>query len=516
MVMHFNKKYAIWVIAAALIGAGWYYFSRGETQSPYDTVVAERGELLQEVDVTGKIKPQKEASLAFEKGGRITHVYKDVGDTVFAGEQIARLDGGGIYASLLQAQANLETEQIKLEELKRGTRPEEITIQETKVSNAESALLEAKKDVVNKIQDAFVKSDDAVRNQTDQLFANPRTPNPKFSFYTKNQQLVTDVEWERFVVEQALLDWDTAQNVLMGKEDLGGDIDIAKNNLQTIRAFLDKVALLVNSLEPSASLLQATIDGYKADIAAARANVSLATINISTAESSFNAAQSALSLEKNQLTLLRSGTREEQVRAQEARVKSAEAQVLNAQAQYDDTILRAPFSGVVTLQKAKVGEIATAGAPVVSLISEDRYEIEAFIPEADIAVVKIDDKATLTLDAYSTDLVFEARVYAIDPAGTIIEGVATYKVALELIDGDDLIKSGMTADVSISTNRRQDVIAVPARSISTKDGKQYVRILAGGDVQEREVETGLRGSDGRVEIVSGIQEGEEVIVFERR
>ena len=71
----------------------------------------------------------------------------------------------------------------------------------------------------------------------------------------------------------------------------------------------------------------------------------------------------------------------------------------------------------------------------------------------------------------------------------------------------------MTANVDIRTDERTDVIAVPRRAVITKDGDKIVRILEGDTIKEISVVTGLRGSDGRIEIISGISEGDKVIVF---
>ncbi|MCR4306410.1 MAG: HlyD family efflux transporter periplasmic adaptor subunit, partial [Candidatus Yonathbacteria bacterium] len=160
-------------------------------------------------------------------------------------------------------------------------------------------------------------------------------------------------------------------------------------------------------------------------------------------------------------------------------------------------------------------EVVSPAVVMVRIISESRFEIEALVPEADIANVKLGDKATFTLDAYGDEESFEALVQRIDPAETVVEGVSTYKVILEFIDREGKVKSGMTADVSILTDKREGVIALPTRAVSVNEGEQSVRVLhKDGTIETRKVTTGLRGSLGKTVILSGIEEGEEVIVFE--
>ena len=135
------------------------------------------------------------------------------------------------------------------------------------------------------------------------------------------------------------------------------------------------------------------------------------------------------------------------------------------------------------------------------------------MPEADIAKVSVGNTSIVTLDAYGRDVVFEAKVVAIDPAETIVDGVATYKVTFQFIEDDERIKSGMTANIDITSDNRENVIAVPQRSIIRKNGDKFVRILDGNNVKEIKVETGLYGSDGNIEIIRGINEGDKVITF---
>ena len=124
-----------------------------------------------------------------------------------------------------------------------------------------------------------------------------------------------------------------------------------------------------------------------------------------------------------------------------------------------------------------------------------------------------------TLDAYGDAVVFSAKVTQIDPSETLIEGVPTYKVSFIFITNyKNRVKPGMTADISIITNKRENVIAIKQRAIIVKDGKKTVRILTEQpereiSVEELEVSTGLYGSNGLVEITEGIREGDKVIVF---
>ncbi|MDO8520699.1 MAG: hypothetical protein Q7S52_01155 [bacterium] len=82
-------------------------------------------------------------------------------------------------------------------------------------------------------------------------------------------------------------------------------------------------------------------------------------------------------------------------------------------------------------------------------------------------------------------------------------------------ENDERIRSGMTANIEIATDRRDGVLVIPSRSVTTNNGAKYVRTFENGIAIEKSVELGLRGSDGVVEVLSGLSEGEQVITFER-
>ncbi len=220
---------------------------------------------------------------------------------------------------------------------------------------------------------------------------------------------------------------------------------------------------------------------------------------------------------ERELDLLRAGKTAEDIVAQEARVLQAEARVRSAEAEIEKTIIRAPITGIVTEENVDPGEAVTANVVMVKLLSASGFNVESFIPEVDIAKVSAGDNAAITLDAYGSDVLFPARVGRIDPRETMIDGVATYKVTFDFDQRDERIRAGMTANIDILTEEKKDVLAVPQRAVKAKNGGKYVDILGadGKTAAAVLVQTGLKGSDGNIEIISGITEGQSVVVFSK-
>ncbi|MDP3997067.1 MAG: efflux RND transporter periplasmic adaptor subunit [Candidatus Andersenbacteria bacterium] len=173
--------------------------------------------------------------------------------------------------------------------------------------------------------------------------------------------------------------------------------------------------------------------------------------------------------------------------------------------------LTAPFDGVVTARQVKTGELAVAGASVFSIATVDSLKITAQVSETDALKLAVSQPASITFDAIPGTFSIDTKVSKIAPAAVVIEGVPTYEVTLSITDPTRL-KPGLTANVTVHSGRRDNVIAVPRRAIITRDDKQYVRILHDdGSITEQAITTGLDGSDGTTEVTSGINEGEKVI-----
>jgi len=510
--MKLTKK-QIYIIGTVILLAGLGYLIFGRSKTPvYSYIEIKKGDVVQEVSVTGRVKPSDDVSLAFERGGRISSIDVKVGDKVYRGRALMHLDNSELLAQLAGAEANLKAQQAKLDELKKGTRPEEIKIQEIKVANAQIVISDAKNSAINDLRDSYIKADDAIHNKVDQIFNNPKSQNPVLSFSMVDPQLKIDLEWERLIMESMFSGWKTSLEKLLVSSDIALSISEGQRNLDQVDSFLGKAASVVNSLLANSEVSQTSIDAWKLAIATARTNVSTAIISITDAEQALATANSDLSVEENDLILAKAGTIPEQISAQEAQVDKAGADIDLYKVQIAKTYLRSPIDGVVTKQDTKLGEIVSANVIIVSVISDQKYEMEVNVPEADIAKVKIGNSAKVTLDAYGSDVIFDAHVVSIEPAETIIEGVATYKTTLQFDKKEDIVKSGMTANIDILTNKKTDVLVAPQRSIISKDGQRFVLIdVSGAQPEQKKIEIGLRGSNGMSEVVSGLVEGEKII-----
>jgi HlyD family secretion protein len=131
------------------------------------------------------------------------------------------------------------------------------------------------------------------------------------------------------------------------------------------------------------------------------------------------------------------------------------------------------------------------------------------VDELDIAKAKVGQRAQITLDAIPGK-VYQGQVTKINPEGIFKNDIATFEVTVQVEQPEGLM-AGMNASVNIVVEEKKNVLWVPAQAVRVQRGQAYVQILQGGQPVQKEVEIGLRTSQ-QVEVVRGLQEGEQVIV----
>lgn len=494
-----KSHFILLLVAVAIIAAGGYWLWGRNGEEPKEEIVTvTRGTLTQEVSVTGRVKPAESVLLAFERSGRVASVSVAVGNRVSSGQVLASLFNADLAASLADAEANVKKEEAKLAELKRGTRPEELAVQEVKVREARQVLFDA-------IQDGYRKADDAIHNKVDQFIDNARSASPHVTVMVPDGSLRSLVENERTLRELSLVAWSDSLATLSVTDDIFTEAVQTRTALSEIRAFLDRVALALASAVPSSSISQSTINGYRTDVMTARTNVNAAISSLASAESD-------VAVKISELALKRAGIASEQIAAQEAALEQARAKVASAQAEFVKTRIVSPMRGIVTQKNTNVGEIVSAQTIVFSLNSDSAFQMEANVPEADIAKISVGNHTRVSLDAYGNDIVFQARVMQIDPAETIVDGVATYRVEFQFVQEDSRIKSGMTANIDIETAKKEGILLLPQRAVFRKNGDMVVRIRDASGVRDAVIKTGIRGSDGMVEILEGLRERDIAVI----
>lgn len=504
-----KSKTFIFVALILLIGGGYLVYKKRNAVEP-QFVAVKRMDIVEDVSITGTVKSKEAVSLGFETSGKIGQIFVKVGDKVNAGSPLVFLQNNDLRADISQAEANLKSAQAVLGALVRGSRPEQIELEKTKIKNAKQALKDAETSLGAQLISVFTAVNDAVENRTDQFFTNPRSTTPTINFSVADSALKNKIEDGRYRLEKIFPIWRDNLNLLQaGSIDLETMIAYSTANLLEVGTFLDNVSRAVNTLTTAYNYSQTTIDGWKADVATARTNINSALSGSATYAEGWRSAKSAVALEEEQLNILLAGSDPFDVKSQEAKVMASEASLEKLNVSFNKTELLASTVGVVTMIDAKVGESVTAGVPVVKIIGEGDYEVEANVPETDIGRVHLLSPVTITFDAYPGEKFF-GIVSQVDPAETIIDGVVSYKIKIAFDKPDTRIKSGLTTNLEIQSNKKIGVLSLPQTTVTETDTGATVKKKTGTSVADVPVKIGARDRDGNVEITSGLAEGDQI------
>lgn len=540
------------VIILIILVAGAYFLFRGSHAPAYSFVAVKSGEIQEEADLTGNVKPAESVDLAFERSAKIAAANFKVGDQVKAGEIIASLNSSDLAAQLMQAQAARDVQAAMLKNLQAGTRPEDIQVSAIAVQNAQNSIVDAQNNLRNAenkanndlatlysksndiLNDAYAKAFDALYNKTDGIFNNASSGHASLTFQLNDSALKNTVEMKRQSVNQELAAMKTGiDNLSSDQTAIDSGLSQALAPLGVIRDYLNQLNDALNFAVTSSLTPQEQILAYKSSMSLGIAGINTAITNINnqikaiatqkitnqnslaTAQAQLNQAENNLALAQKQLTLKQAGATAEQIAAQAAAVNQAAAAVENIRAQLAKSILTSPLDGTISRQDAKAGEIAPLNTPLISIISNSKFQIDAQAPEADIEKIKIGQTAEVTLDADNSQKIFSAKVIAVDPAKTVINGATTYKVTLEFLEDDPLIKDGLTANIKINTESKTQALLVPTSSIIKTYDKQVVLVDNGSDgITQKIVTTGI-SQNGLTEILTGLSQGERVAIFGR-
>jgi HlyD family secretion protein len=270
--------------------------------------------------------------------------------------------------------------------------------------------------------------------------------------------------------------------------------------------FADAAQALVEATNLSAT----TITAYKTSLATGLNAVNTASTNLSTLNQNIASQKFLVAQRQAELNLKMAGSTPEDIQGQQAQVAQAQASAQSIQVKIAKSALVSPFAGVVSVNNTKVGKIATAGTVLVSVISDNNLEIDANIPEVDIGRVSVGNAVNVTFDAFPNET-FTGKIFYMDPAQTVTQGVVAYKIKVALDKTDPRVRSGLTANLIIKNKEKNNVLVLPQFAILQTDKGNFVQVLENGKPMQKPVTLGIRDQNGNTEILSGVSEGQQVL-----
>ncbi len=226
---------------------------------------------------------------------------------------------------------------------------------------------------------------------------------------------------------------------------------------------------------------------------------------------------------EDNLRLLRNGSRAEDITVAEAQLQEARAQKQGTQVRLEDTFIRAPFAGIITQKFATEGAFVTpttsasdassaTSSAIVALAKG--LQVVAEVPEVDIGEITPGQQVEVVADAYP-DQTFEGRVERVAPEAIQdrSRGDFTYfEVVIELVSGQEELKSGMKTDVTFVGDNLQEALVVPSVAIVSQDGQPGVLVTdEAGEIRFRRVTLGSQVGN-QIQILEGVASGDRIFL----
>lgn len=246
---------------------------------------------------------------------------------------------------------------------------------------------------------------------------------------------------------------------------------------------------------------QAQVASQRAGLEKAKADLAIAKLNLD---------NNRRLLERNFIAQNVLDTSQSTFDAAVAGVKLAEAQLRLAEIGLQDSVVRAPFAGIISRRLAEPGEKVSSDSPLLGLVDLTQLELQASAPASEIPSVKPGQKAQVRVDGYG-DQRFEATVARINPATE--QGSRSILIYLSLDNSAGLLRGGMFAQGELVIGQSGEGPVVPVAAIRSEAGLKYVMAVVDGKLQQKSVKLGLTTEDNAlVEVLEGLKTGEVVVV----
>lgn len=422
------------------------------------TVPVERQTLPIAISANGNIQAERSINISPKNSGILKRLLVKEGDLVKQGQIIAYMDDSNLQGQLTQAKGQLAQAQANLQKLLAGNRPQDIAQAQAQLEQTEASLQQLLSG--NRPQD--IAQAQARLQETQAIF------NQKEDDFRRNQQLYQAGAISLQTVNQNRADRDSAQ----------AQVKAAQQALELQKA----------GARPE-------------EISQARARVKQ---------------------QQEAVALLKAGNRPEDIDVARAQVTSAKGALQSIQAQINDTIIRAPFDGVVTKKFADPGSFVTpttsassvAGAASNSILTlASTNQVVANLSENNIAQIRLGQDVKIKADAYPGKT-FEGKVSQIAAQATVQQNVTSFEVKVALPDAESqkLLRSGMNVEAEFQAGELNNAIVVPTVAVVRQQRATGV-FVAGADNKPvfTRIETGVTVNN-KTEVKSGLQGNERVLI----
>jgi HlyD family secretion protein len=400
---------AILLLVLVGLGTAGYVVATNRTQSAkYRTVKIERGAVVATVSATGNLNAVTTVQVGSQVSGQIKELFVDFNSPVKKGQLIARLDPDPFTARVNAARADVENAQAV-------------------ALNQRANVEKARADVENTRAGVATAQANAGKAQAD-------VENARAAQATARANVARDSA----TLGNAKLQLD--RNIDLLRRQL-----IAQNDKDQAQTAYDTAQAQVEATQAQQRASEATLRSAEGQLAAAQSQIKAAQAQLASSQAAFQVAEA-------------------QLKAAEASVRNKQAALDQARLDFAHSEIRAPVNGVVISRAVDVGQTVAASlqAPTLFTIAEDltRMQVEAAVDEADVGRLREQMAATFTVDAFPGQT-FRGEIVQIRKAPQVVQNVVTYTTVIAVSNPEGKLMPGMTANVRIQVDRKDDVLRVP-------------------------------------------------------
>lgn len=504
-----KHKLPLFLVAIAVI-AGVTLYQIQQNNQPEEEPVLVTTE--REVRTVGSLGGNSEALVGFgqvvsadsvtvvpELSGVVKQVYKNLGDTVQAGETVVELQNLTEQQSVLQAQSQLSSAQANLAKANRGAESDQIAQAQAQVTLQQSALSSTEAQTLTSIDGFYSYLDGLLITDYNSFFDNVNGNNSRF---------IEELESE--AAEFALGDErDRLEDILDGNKNFD-DIDRALDTIAVIfsqfKQFAGTIRTTINELEPDAQLSEATLERWDEELIQTQNKIQSKETELASLRAGLASAQSSVISAEQTLIELQNGVASEDLTIARANVSAAQSQLAAAQIQLAKTFIKAPTFGRISTIDARTGQLVGPSSLVFQLASTGAKRVDVFISSEDSSRIVVGSSVRV-------DGQYDATVGRIAPA--VDSQTGKVKVEIFLQDQDVTLVEGAGVDVQIATSQTAEALSVPIDAVFVRGEEVFVYVL---DAENRAVPRTITVQNliGEQVVVTSGLEGEDRLVLYAR
>jgi HlyD family secretion protein len=496
------------VVALLVIGGATALAASSSGGSGFRMTNVVRTSVGSTLGVVGTIEPVDDASASFQVGGKVASVNVAAGDQVTAGETLASLDTTSLSESVSSAELSLQSDDAKLTEDEDSETSNALTAAPT-TSSATSVKAAPAATSGGAGGDAQVGQDqstlvaDEAKSSTDQQqetadLAQAETacgisstaPSAKPPAPTGTTTTTTTT---------------TPPSTGTGGSGSGSGCTAAVQQVSTderaVSTDQQTVATDESTLAKALTQEAASSSGGSSTTTPSTANSGSSSTGGSGGTNGKASANSASGAASDSAT---------QLASDEATIDMAQANVVEAEQSLAEGQLTSPINGTIVSVGINVGDTVSADSStsVIVIIGTKSFEATATLTSAQVPLVKVGSSADVSVDGTAGTI--DGAVTQVGPVQSSESGYS-YPVVVTLPASANNLFSGSSANISIVTGEKQDVLAVSTSAVLTNGTQSFVQVLSGGNPVDKPIKVGIVGSI-YTQVLSGLTPGEAVVL----